>query len=908
MLLAHKVLGFYYRPHNRLAVYGPMQEPMQKSKQLPLEGVRVVDFGQQIAGPAVAMVLADLGATVVHIDPPTGPQWRHQANAVLNRNKSCLSLDLKTTQGYDQAMQLIDRADVVIESFRPGVMQRLGIDFAQLRVSRPELITLSVPGFASNDQLRREWKATEAVVAATAGAFTDMGFNRVLMGLNPCFSPLPLASSYTVTLAASSVVLALFAREKSGCGDNIEVPVIAAMMEGLSYNSYQVDNLPERYKTMRELEIERRRANNIDFDLGYRELQEYLDPFYRTYECADGRMFYVVCPSHRNHARRCLEVLGLYEEVMAEGMPDVDDLHLPVTEWEGESSLGVYPLPKRWADIIAAKIKLVMLTKTSTEWGVIFGEGQIPGAPHRTTSEWVNSVHCNEAGLIVEVQDPEYGLMKQPGPVAWLEESAHRMLTPLPRKFVSFNQALAELALVPEPVLPTQQLHSQLHPQPQLKKQSHKQGWLDGLRVLDLTNVIAGPHSTAFLGRFGAEVIKVEPVVPLYDPLIGTLFGFQADMGKRSALLDINTAQGREAFNRLVKSVDMVVINAPERQMKPLGLDQEALQAINPGVLFCRLDCFGGPMPAQKTDYIGYDDIIQANSGIMSRFGGSETPEEHAHLGTLDVNCGFAGGLAMAVALYHKAKTGAVSRARTSLSAVTNLAQLPFCFDYDGLGDFNEPSGREAMGNHALSHFYQTADDWIFLDAEEADLSILNTVKGLQGITDTADIQVFLTVAMQQASTQKWVERLLDADIAVAQPLSIENLRAQYSRIADSTVGIDRGSFAFSIYPDHPSGHKVTQIDHYAIRPTHARIDAISPTEAHGHSTRQILTEVGYSSAQIDRMLAQGVAGLAWGKTYLPADTLGEPMPELDGLLSAADTEVVSWVDIEPSDDDIFIT
>ena len=855
-----------------------------------------MDFGQQIAGPAVAMVLADLGATVVHIDPPSGPQWQHQANAILNRNKSCLSVDLKTPEGLDQAMALIAHADVVIESFRPGVMRRLGIDFAQLRETRPELVTLSVPGFASNDQLRSEWKATEAVVAATAGAFTDMGFNRVLMGLNPCFSPLPLASSYTITMASSAVVLALLAREKSGCGDHIEVPVIAAMMEGLSYNSYQVADLPERYKTMRELEIERRQANNIDFDLSYTDLQEYLDPFYRTYQCADGRMFYIVCPSHRNHARRCLEVLGLYEEVMAEGMPEVTDLHLPVTEWEGESSLGVYPLPKRWADIISAKIKLVMLTRTSSEWGKIFGEGQIPGAPHRTTKEWVNSKHCNDAGLIVEVNDPEYGLMKQPGPVSWLEESASRLLAPSARKFVSFNQALAELTSV------------SVAPLPAPDQQQQNKGWLDGLRVLDLTNVIAGPHSTAFLGRFGAEIIKVEPVVPMYDPLIGTLFAFQADMGKSSALIDINAVEGREAFNRLVRSVDMVVINAPERQMKPLGLDHDALQAVNPGVLFCRLDCLGGPVPAQKTNYIGYDDIIQANSGIMSRFGGAQTPEEHAHLGTLDVNCGFAGGLAMALALYHKAKTGEVSRARTSLSAVTNLAQLPFCFDYAGLEDFNEPSGRHAMGNHELSHFYQTADDWIFLDAEQADLPALENIQGLQGITTTADIGVFLNVAFQQASSSVWIERLLAADVAAAQPISIETLREQYSRLADGTVGTELGSFAFSVYPHHPSGHQLTQIDHYAIRPTCARIDAVSPTEAHGHSTREILAAVNYSDKQIESMLQRGIAGLAWGKTYLPGDSLGQPLPELDGLFSATDAEAVSWVDTESTDGDIFIT
>ena len=872
---------------------------MENHSHLPLSGVRVIDFGQQIAGPAVAMVLADLGATVIHIDPPTGAQWKHQANAILNRNKSCLTIDLKTDEGLDQAIQLINEADVVLESFRPGVMARLGIDFSKLRESRPELITLSIPGFASNDQLRSQWKATEAVVAATAGAFTDMGFNRVLMGLNPCFSPLPLASSYTITLASSSVVMALMARHNSGCGDHIEVPVVAAMMEGLSYNSYEVADLPERYKTMRELEIERRRANNIEFDLSYEDLQEYLDPFYRTYECADGRMFYVVCPSHRNHARRCLEALGLYDELLAEGMPEVADLHLPLSEWESETSLGVYPLPKRWADIISAKMKLVMLTKTSSEWGVIFGEGQIPGAPHRTTKEWVNSQHCNDAGLIVEVNDPEYGVMKQPGPVVWLEESAHKMLAPRGRKLVTFDQALAELINLPNKLV-LQESHSD--------KSDNTQGWLKGLRILDLTNVIAGPHSSAFLARFGAEVTKVEPVVPMYDPLIGTLFAFQADMGKRNALIDINSEEGREAFNRLVRSVDLVVINAPDRQMKPLGLDHDSLQAINPGVLFCRLDCLGGPSPARKTNYIGYDDVIQANSGIMSRFGCLETPEEHAPLGTLDVNSGFAGGLAMAVGLYHKAKTGQVSRARTSLSAVTNLAQLPFCFDYAGLEDFNEPSGRQAMGTHALSHFYSTSDDWIFLDADDSDLTTLENIEGLQGISITLDIQTFLTVAFQQASAKKWMTRLHAADIAVAQPQSIETLRAENSRIADGTVGTDRGSFAFSIYPDHPSGHQLTQIDHYAIRPQNAAIFAVSPTEAHGHSTKEVLADVGYNAEQIESMLARGIAGLGWGKTFLPGDSMGEPMPLLDGLVRTANTEDVSWIDIESTDGDIFIT
>jgi crotonobetainyl-CoA:carnitine CoA-transferase CaiB-like acyl-CoA transferase len=831
---------------------------------LPLVGVRVIDFGQQIAGPAVAMILADLGATVIHIDPPKGPQWDHPANAILNRNKSSLRIDLKSETGLNQALALIENADVVLESFTPNVMNRLGINFQELREKRPELITVSLPGFASNDQLRKEWKATEAIVAAASGAFTDMGFNRVLMGLNPSFSPLALGSSYATTLAASSVVMSLLSREKSGRGDHVEVPIVAALMEGLSYNSVVIENTPDRYLTMREHEIAHRKENNIEMDLSYQDLQEYLDPFYRTYQCRDGRFFYVVCPSHRNHASRCLKAMGIYDELRAEGLPEVKDLHLPINEWDGETSIGVYPLPKKWADIISTKMKRVFLTKTSEEWGVVFGEGQIPGAPHRTTQEWVNSEHCNASGLIVEVEDPQYGVMKQPGPIAWLEESVSQMLTPKPRKDVNFDQAISQLVSVANNEVVVRPTGKNIDTQSQ-------HGWLDGVRILDLTNVIAGPHSTAFLGRFGAEVIKLDPVTPLYDPLIGTFFTFQTNIGKKSALVNINTDEGREAFELLVKSVDLVVINAPERQMKPLGLDNESLQAINPGVLFCRLDCLGGPKRGPKTDYIGYDDIIQANSGIMSRFGGNKTPEEHAHLGTLDVNCGFAGGLGMALSLYHKQKTGEISRARTSLSAVTNLAQVKFAFDYKDRGPFDEASGREVLGNDALSHFYQANDGWVYLDSDCDQLAILETVDGLSGISQVDCISDFLSDAFSKESAENWAQKLRHAGLPAVQPMSIEELRDQYTREADGTVGIDRGSYAFSTYNNHPSGHRVTLIDHYSIRPTEASILAQPETERFGHSTKTVLESIGYSDEKIQSMIDNKIAGTGWGKEFLPS-------------------------------------
>jgi len=827
---------------------------------LPLSGVHVIDFGQQIAAPAAAMILADLGATVIHIDPPTGPRWPHPANAILNRNKQSLQLDLASDMGLSQAKALITKADIVIANESDTVN---ALDFKALRNTWPQLITLYIPGFASDDELRRDWKATEAIIAASGGAFTDMGFNRVLMGLNPSFSPLPLGSSYTATLAATAAMLALYGREQTGCGDAIEIPIIAALMEGLSYNSYLIEGLPNRYKTMREHEIEYRKSHNMPMNVSYEALQEYLDPFYRTYECADGRLFYCVCPSHRNHAKRALQLLGIYDELVADGLPEVSNLHAPIAEWDGETSIGVYPLPKKWADHIAAKMKPAFLKKTSTEWGKLFGEGAIPGAPHRTTKEWLHDSHSHQAGLVIEVDDPIYGKMLQPGPFLWLEECAQTMTKPQPRRDVSFDEALANLSKTTSNA-------------PSFQKKAantEKQGWLDGVKILDLTNVIAGPHAGAFLSRFGAEIIKLDPVTPLYDPLIGTLFHFQTGMGKRSALVDIMTAEGREVFNRLLKKSDVVIINAPERQLQPLGLDEKSLQEINPNIIFARLDCFGGPLKGSKSNYIGYDDIIQANSGIMSRFGGEKTPEEHAHLGTLDVNCGFAAAASLACALYHRRKTGKASRVATSLSAVTNLAQLPFAFDYQNRAPFDEPSGREALGYHALSHFYQTADGWIYLDSSTDELGKLTKIEGLEGIDKADDVSAFLTQSLTKQASDVWVTRLQAAGIAAAKPQAIENLRETYLREGDNAqeTGIDRGSFSFVRHCHHPSGHTVTQIDAYAIRPTEAAVISPSLPERWGHSTKVILTELGLSETEIDQLIERKIASTGWAREFLPS-------------------------------------
>lgn len=130
-----------------------------------LDGIRVIDFGQYIAGPLAAVMLGDQGADVIHLDPPGGPRWQHPAEAFLNRGKRRITLDLKTAAGVATAQRLIDSADVVIENFRPGVMDRLGLGVDAMTRRNPGLIYCTIPGFAAADPRAgmRAWEGIQVI-------------------------------------------------------------------------------------------------------------------------------------------------------------------------------------------------------------------------------------------------------------------------------------------------------------------------------------------------------------------------------------------------------------------------------------------------------------------------------------------------------------------------------------------------------------------------------------------------------------------------------------------------------------------------------------------------------------------------------------------------------------------------
>ena len=834
----------------------------------PLTGYRVVDFGQYIAGPAVAMMLADQGADVIHIDPSGGPRWDNPADAILNRGKHRVTLDLKSEEDLETARQLIINADVLVENFRPCVMQRLGLGAEDMRRQNPELVYLSLPGFSEKDKGLADTAAWEGVIAAAVGQYTDMGLNRILMGINPSFSPLPLASAYASVLGATAVTLALFARSSHGRGDRIEVPVSAALMEGLAYNSMYVHGLPDRYKSPRELEIERRKNGGEPLNLEYPDLQEFLDPFYRTYVCADGRPFYTVCSSHTRHPQACLEVLGLWEEVQAAGIP-THSAYLDQVDWpEGaECTLVSYPLSRYWAEFVSSRMKQIFATKPAYEWQQIFGDAGVPGCAHQLTQEWLNSEHALACGSVLEVDDVRYGRMRQLGNICWLGgDSAvvDKRAAGLPGQD---NSTLSDL-------LAAWQSNSRVGIG---SADEPSGGWLDGVRILDLTNVIAGPTIAGTLSRFGAEVISIDPPVPALDPWNSTVFGMQANQGKQSLLLDLKSEQGKQALQRLLPNIDVITINASDAQLERLGLSVADLQAINPQLILCQFDAYGGPLRGPRSDHPGYDDLVQATTGIMSRFGGGmSTPEEHAHFGTIDVLGGYCAAHAIGVALVNRARGNGGSLARSSLIAAGQLIQVPFMYDYAERSPFNEPSGRYIKGQDALYRCYKAADGWFFLAVDRktklpafGELVSLNVDLERLTLLESCLEELFATQAMEH-----WQKLFTPVDIACQPLLSMGQWRERQLMLADGpdkTVDLaGPSSVAFVSYADHPCGYRVDLIAPNAIRSADAAVILPTVMPKYGADTRRLLADLGFAEVEIDEMLAQGVAATSWSKNYLP--------------------------------------
>ena len=201
----------------------------------PLEGVRVLDLTRVLAGPHASRMLCDLGAEVIKVEPPEGditrtthPRRHSIASHFAQQNvgKRCISVDLAQDAGRDLVARLADRSDVLLENFRPGVLDRLGLGPAVLRARNPRLVYASASGYGQTGP----WVARRAyapVVGAEAGLTRSQGDAR---GGSYANDPHSHADLYTAIELAAAVLAALYQRERTGAGDRIDVAMAQTML------------------------------------------------------------------------------------------------------------------------------------------------------------------------------------------------------------------------------------------------------------------------------------------------------------------------------------------------------------------------------------------------------------------------------------------------------------------------------------------------------------------------------------------------------------------------------------------------------------------------------------------------------------------------------------------------------
>jgi crotonobetainyl-CoA:carnitine CoA-transferase CaiB-like acyl-CoA transferase len=209
----------------------------------PLSGITVLDLTRVLSGPHCTMMLADMGARVIKVERPGdgdetrawGPPFVGGESAYFlgtNRNKESIALDFKQPEGRRILHRLLDRADVVVENFRPGTLARLGLDYASLNEARPKLIYASISGFGQTGPRRLE-AGYDAVVQAEGGLMSITGDP----GGPPFRVGVAIADLVAGMLAAHGIVLALYARERTGRGQQVDIGMLDGVVSILSYHA-----------------------------------------------------------------------------------------------------------------------------------------------------------------------------------------------------------------------------------------------------------------------------------------------------------------------------------------------------------------------------------------------------------------------------------------------------------------------------------------------------------------------------------------------------------------------------------------------------------------------------------------------------------------------------------------------
>jgi len=361
-----------------------------------LDGVRVLDVSRVLAGPYCSVLLGDLGAEVIKVEPPEGDETRTWPPFIneesgyymaLNRNKKGIVLNLKHPGGKDILYDLAGCSDIFIENFTPGVVNRLGIDYDSLKEINPRIIYCSISGFGQTGPYRNK-KAYDPVIQAMGGAMSITG----VKDGEPVKIGIPVGDLGGSLMAVIAILSSLFFRERQETGEYIDISMLdgqVALLSIMAAEYFASGKVPGRLGLEHPWRVPSKT---------YRTKEGYI-----TISATSGTMYPKFC-----------RALGLEELI--------DDPRFKTNALRVQNRDILYPI-----------IEEKMLTKTDREWAAIFEEAGLPNGVMNDLHQVFNDPQVLERGMLEYVEHPTLGKLKMIGVPFKFLNSENKKMTPPPR-------------------------------------------------------------------------------------------------------------------------------------------------------------------------------------------------------------------------------------------------------------------------------------------------------------------------------------------------------------------------------------------------------------------------------------------------------------------------------------------
>jgi len=795
-----------------------------------LDGINVLEFGSgSVAAALMGMLLADNGARVVKVEPPGGDPsragWR-PGWLVWNRGKESCVADLRTDDGQAQVRELASAADVVIDGFGAGVVDRWGLSYQAVSRLNPGVVYCSVKGFGSTGPYA-QIPAYEHIVAAKAGFFSaPIEIATPAWRDGPIFEAAPMASTGCGLLGVSGIVSALIVRQASGVGQYIET----TLLQGLT---------PYNYNTLAVRQDLDRRGAEPSFSLdgvapGVANVRYTRHTF--SVCSADGHWLKTqnLLPHQSQAFVRALGLEHILDDPKFAGTPDFE----------------TYEIAEEYSNLIWETFR----GRTKSEWWPrILAEPDVAAEFAVSSEEGLNHPQLIANGNVIEIHDREVGPIKQIGALARFSRTPSAISRSAPR-LGDFGGAFRPGPATVAPGGPVPK-----HP-------------LADVTVVELGYFYALPFAGALAASLGARVIKLEP--PTGDPWRSAgatkdLFAAKPMEGKESIALDLRSPEGRAIAHALIKKADVFTCGFRPAAAGRLGLDYQTLSAVNPRLVYMAAMGYGidGPFADRPTYALPASTVTGSDHRHAAYWMDPERTRDFSVLelqliagprmiGQVpgDANAAMSVTAAMVLALYDQRRTGEGQFVVTTMVGSGGFGFADdFCL-YKGKEPILQTDG-EQLGLHALYRAYQTADGWVFLavtnQREWAALvatldtpELAETRYNTPGFRkeDDEELARALEAVFRTRAAADWEKLLVEQRVACVEAFAGTpaqfSLSNQYVRDHGFVVGVDHPSLGSMLRHGAPLTFSETPAK-------------IAPGPVLGQHTDAILSELGMDADRI---------------------------------------------------------